>query len=264
EGFQLLGAAAQIYEAQKVPAIFQPLAELTLAEVGLGAGERVLDVACGTGIVARLAAAKVGKCREVVGIDLNASMIEVARDIAATTPGNFGWHTGDAGALPFDDSRFDTVFCQQGLQFFPDKPAALGEMKRVLRNSGRAVLTIWSEVSPLFAAVGEALAKHFDAELARRAVAPFAFRDGKIIEELLSDAGFQHIDMQTLTVMRRIGPIAESLPKELAGSPIGDDIANANVATRAALTVDVDLALKPFRVDGGVAIPQHTHLIIAR
>ena len=191
EGFQLQGGAAQIYEAQKVPSMFGPLAELTLERVGLSAGERVLDVACGTGIMARHAAARVGESGEVVGIDLNTGMIEVARDMAATTPGNLSWHIGDAGVLPFEDGSFDTVFCQQGLQFFPDKLAALKEMKRVLGNGGRAVLTVWSEVSALFAAVSEALAKHVHAELAHRAVAPFAFRDSAVIEGLIREAGFQ-------------------------------------------------------------------------
>ncbi len=260
--YQLQGTAAQTYEAQKVPSMFRPLAEATLAQVEVRAGDRVLDVACGTGIMARLASAKVGPSGRVVGVDLNASMIEVARAVA--TNSNLEWREGDATALPFDDGNFDLVFCQQGLQFFPDKPGALREMQRVLDTGGRAVLTVWSEASLLFAALGEALTRHISAELATRAVAPFAFRDGKVIEGLLADAGFRHIDMHAVTVVRRIGPITRSLPLEIAGSPIGAEFASSDMSAQGSVIADVEDALARFREDGGVAIPQQSHLIIAQ
>ncbi len=104
----------------------------------LQAAEHVLDVACGTGFVARFAAQRVGTVGRVVGVDLNASMIEAARAAsgrdAATT---VEWRTGDAAALPFESGIFDVVLCQQGVQFFPDRLLALREMRRVLRLEGR-------------------------------------------------------------------------------------------------------------------------------
>lgn len=188
-------------------------------------------------------------------------MIEVARE---TVGGNMTWHTANATELPFDEDSFDLAFCQQGLQFIPDKPSALKEMRRVLRPGGRAVLTVWSEISPLFVAIGEGLTKHMGSKLAQRAAAPFSFRDGQVIEDLLREAGFGQVDMRVLTVTRRIDPITQSLPRELAGSPIGQDFDKADEASKAALIDDVDLALKGFREDGGVAIPQRTHLVVAQ
>ena len=125
ESWQLEGNAPQIYEDQKVPAMFRPLAEATLDRVDVPKGSRVLDVACGTGIVARLVAEKAGKSGSVLGVDLNAGMIEVAKQNSPVTEANVEWRQGDVNALPFPDASFDIAFCQQGLQFFPEKLAAL-------------------------------------------------------------------------------------------------------------------------------------------
>ena len=122
--------------------VFRPLAEATLRHVNVHEGARVIDVACGTGIVARLLAEKVGKSGTVVGIDLNAAMIEVARWHTSGADVAVAWRQGDVVALPVPDARFDMAFCQQGLQFFPDKLAALKEIRRVLALGGSIVLTV--------------------------------------------------------------------------------------------------------------------------
>lgn len=108
--------------------------------------DHVLDVACGTGFVARKAAEHVGTGGRVVGIDLNTGMIEAAR---ATADGRdtIEWRTGDAAALPFADASFDVVLCQQGVQFFPDRLQGLREMNRVLRQGGRLAFTVWSAIT---------------------------------------------------------------------------------------------------------------------
>ncbi len=128
ERFQLQGDAPQIYEEYKVHVVFRPLVEATLRHVNVREGARVIDVACGTGIVARLLAEKVGKSGTVVGIDLNAGMIEVAQRHSSGAEVAVAWRQGDVVALPVPDTRFDMAFCQQGLQFFPDKLAALKEI----------------------------------------------------------------------------------------------------------------------------------------
>ena len=186
--YQLQGDAARVYEAQKVPAIFRPLAEQTLNAVAPTGAERVLDVACGTGIVARLAAGRAGAGARVIGVDLNAGMLEVARACAANDGVAPEFRVADVGALPFDDASFDVVFCQQGLQFFPDRPRALDEMRRVLAPGGRIALSVWSEASPLFVAMADGVRRHVDTTLAERVLDPFSFRDGEVIGglELLS------------------------------------------------------------------------------
>src|SRR5712664_1454339 len=113
------GSGPEIYERHMVPAIFGPWAVDLVKLAALIPGERVLDVACGTGIVARLAAERVGPMGRVIGLDLNAGMLTVARSASAGTE-NIEWREGNATALPFADKTFELVLCQQGLQFFPD------------------------------------------------------------------------------------------------------------------------------------------------
>ena len=125
------------YERVMVPAVFGPWAKILLDTVALPAGTRVLDVACGTGIVTRLAASQVGSTGRVVGLDINGGMLAVARAQPQPAGAQIEWQQGDATRLPFPDAEFGNVLCQQGLQYMPDRPAALREMKRVLASGGR-------------------------------------------------------------------------------------------------------------------------------
>jgi SAM-dependent methyltransferase len=166
--WQLAGSGPAQYERYQVPSLFQPLAERLLATVPLRTGERVLDVACGTGIVARLAAQPIGTTGLVTGVDLNPGMLEVARAHTPTSGAAVDWREGDAEALPCDDESYDVVLCQQGLQFFPDQPRALREMYRVLKSGGRVALNVWRglEHNPFNQAVAAGLARHVSAEAA--------------------------------------------------------------------------------------------------
>jgi ubiquinone/menaquinone biosynthesis C-methylase UbiE len=131
---------AEVYEQALVGPLFRPWAEQLIDEVQLTAGERVLDVACGTGCVARLAAERVGGSGKVVGIDLSAPMLAVARRVA---PG-IEWREGDAGSLPLQDGEsFDAALSQQGFQFFADRAAAAREMHRALVPGGRVAISTW-------------------------------------------------------------------------------------------------------------------------
>lgn len=131
----------EIYEKVLIGPLFRPWAEALLAESRLAPGERLLDLACGTGIVARLACERVGAEGKVVGVDAAAPMLEMARSQAP----EIDWRVGDAAALPLaDGERFDVVTCQQGLQFFPDRLAAVREMRRALAPGGRLALSCWA------------------------------------------------------------------------------------------------------------------------
>src|SRR5262245_42240190 len=125
------GNAAEIYEHHMVPAIFGPWAEDLLGLAVPQAGERVLDVACGTGVVARLAAQSVGPSGTVVRLDLNPGMLMVARTLRLPPSAQIEWREGNVSAISLPDGAVDLVLCQQGLQFFPDRPGALREMRRV-------------------------------------------------------------------------------------------------------------------------------------
>src|SRR3984957_8894332 len=140
--WQLEGtAAAELFERYLVPAITAKWAEDLLDRAQPREGEAVLDIACGTGIVARLAAKRIGR-GFVNCLDLNAGMLAVARR-APTEGAAINWIEGSALDLPFPADSFDVVFCQQGLQFFPDQGKALGEICRVLKGGGRAALSVY-------------------------------------------------------------------------------------------------------------------------
>jgi SAM-dependent methyltransferase len=179
ERWQLGGNAPEVYETQLVPAIFGPWAPLLVAQAALRAGERVLDVACGTGVVTRLVAPKVGHTGHVVGLDLNPGMLARARSSPPPEGAAIDWREGDAGAMPFDVSTFDAVFCQLGFQYFPERQRAAREMHRVLKPTGRLVALVWRALdhSPGFAALAAALERHVSAAAAAVMRAPFVFGD---------------------------------------------------------------------------------------
>jgi ubiquinone/menaquinone biosynthesis C-methylase UbiE len=147
EHWQMDASAPELYERYLVPAITSVWATDLLDRVGPRRGESVLDIACGTGVVARLAEQR-GHDGRLVGIDLNTAMLAVARAKSATVD----WVEGSALDLPFDANSFDVVLCQLGLQFFPDRPLALREMVRVLKSGGRAGLSVYSAIERMPAA----------------------------------------------------------------------------------------------------------------
>jgi len=122
--FQLQGCAAQVYEEQNVPAMFAPLARATLDAFRVDEEDAVLDVACGTGVLARTARDRCGSRIHIAGVDLNEGMIATARLITEGFEPQIRWEVGDATKTPFKDGEFTVVFCQQGIQFFPDDQAS--------------------------------------------------------------------------------------------------------------------------------------------
>ena len=133
----------EIYEQHLVPAIFRPWAHLLVERADPQSGERVLDVACGTGIVARLAASQVCLGGHVTAMDLNPGMLAVARTLPQAGGAPIEWSEADATDMPLSSGVFDVICCQLGLQYFPDRPQALREMRRVAAPDGRLLLLVW-------------------------------------------------------------------------------------------------------------------------
>jgi SAM-dependent methyltransferase len=173
EPWQVAGNAAEVYERELVPAVFGLWGPRVVELAALRRGLRVLDVACGTGLVARLAAEAVGADGHVTALDLNPAMLAVASELPAAEGAPIEWVEGDAQALPFEEASFDVVCCQLGLQFFPDREGAVGEMRRVLVPGGLAVVMVWREIdrAPGFAVLAAALGRTIgaDAETLMRA-----------------------------------------------------------------------------------------------
>ena len=188
----------QMYERHLVGPLFRPWAQALLDEARLREGERVLDIACGTGIVARLAHERVGPRGRVAAVDVSAPMLEVGRSITPSVE----WREGNASALPLRDGEaFDVVFCQQGLQFFADRPAAVHEMRRALAPRGRLAVSTWGPIAeaPVFR---EAHA------IAEKIVGPVvdqrhALGDASELERLLTEAGFDEVRVRIVAMALR-------------------------------------------------------------
>jgi ubiquinone/menaquinone biosynthesis C-methylase UbiE len=184
----------ELYERFLVEPLFRPFAQTLLDRAALGVTERLVDVACGTGIVARIARDRMGDGGHVVGVDTSPGMLAVARAVAPSVE----WREGDAASLPVRDGEaFDVVTCHQGLQFFADRPAAVREMRRVLAPGGRLAIGTWRPLddTPLFRDLHA---------LAQRHAGPISdhrhgFGDAPAIARLLTEAAFDGVRVETVT-----------------------------------------------------------------
>jgi ubiquinone/menaquinone biosynthesis C-methylase UbiE len=221
-------SSMHVYEDVMVPRMFTPWAELLLDELGLAAGESVLDVACGPGSVARIAAARVGVDGRVVGCDLSPAMLAIAEAKPPVSGGGtITYHEASAEQLPVGDDEFDVVTCQQGLQFMPDRPAALAEMRRALRPGGRLGIAVWSEIdrSPASRSLADAIEEVVGAALATRYRAgPWGFPDGERLAELLEQAGFDEVSVSRRTLPVTFEGGATQLVSTLAATPLAGEI----------------------------------------
>jgi ubiquinone/menaquinone biosynthesis C-methylase UbiE len=262
--YQLTNKASQIYETQKVKAIFRPLAEATLKEVPISENDRILDIACGTGIILRCIAEQYAMSRPLIGVDLNDGMINMAKGLTKHKQHIFEWYRSDVAKLPFDDHSFTTAFCQQGLQFFSEKVKALTEIKRVLKPDGRLYVTVWSSVSPFFKALADALGEHINNKIAEQSLAPFAFRDEEVIKDLITKAGFTRITSKVITINRQIAAANISIPKEIAGNPVGVKVVENEQDVVDRIVKQVEIAIQGYKNNSGFAIPQETYLFEAQ
>jgi ubiquinone/menaquinone biosynthesis C-methylase UbiE len=246
------GNAAENYERYFVPAIGAPLASDLVDAAALRTGERVLDVACGTGVVARLAA-RHSEPGKVAAVDINPGMLAVARENAPATA-SIEWHEGSAEALPFADEAFDVVLCQMGLQFFPDKLKALQEMLRVLAVGGRVLINVPGPTPPLFAVLEDALTNHLSPDAAGFVRAVFSLHDPGEIRDLVSDAGFTNVDARSYTKTLRLSPPEQFLWQYVHSTPLAAAVAELDESRREALEHQVVAGWQAFSDDGGLLL----------
>jgi len=208
-------AAATAYEQLHVPALFQQWAPRLVTAAAVQAGHRVLDVACGTGVLAREAALHVGSRGSVAGLDAAPGMLAVAAQLAPSIE----WRAGVAESLPYADDSFDAVMSQFGLMFFGDRPAALREMLRVLKPGGRLAVAVWDSLEnsaayPIEVALLERLAGARAADAVR---APFVLGDGVQLRALFDAAGVASVAVATYHGTARFPSIRRMLEADLRG-----------------------------------------------
>lgn len=206
---------AETYESYMVPTLFAPWASCLVQTARVLPGERVLDVGCGTGVVARGVAPIVGSSGKVVGLDLNPQMLAVARAAGVREGLAIEWQEGRAEKIPYPNGQFDLVLCQFALMFFAERRAALGEMYRVLTDGGRLVLSVWQglDLHLFYRALHDAIERRLGISGVQEI---FALGDAVELRALLADAGFREIEIEPVSMTAHFPHPAAFLAGEIA------------------------------------------------
>jgi ubiquinone/menaquinone biosynthesis C-methylase UbiE len=218
------GSVPAFYDQYLGPVLFEPYAADLVARLPTGDGLRVLEIACGTGIVTRrLVEARPDAA--IVATDLNESMTDYAR-AAVAAPG-IAWQQADAQALEFDDGSFDVVVCQFGFMFLPDKVQGYREARRVLRSEGVLLANVWHsmEANPAAGVIHATLAKLFPADPPRFMETPYGYHDAERIRADLVEAGWDDVKLEDVCI-RGVGPSAADFASGFTlGSPLAHELA---------------------------------------
>jgi ubiquinone/menaquinone biosynthesis C-methylase UbiE len=248
-----------LYERLLVPAIFERYArDLVERALPIGPHARVLDLGCGTGIVARTVRERLGGAARVTGLDINAGMLATARRIAP----DIDWREGSAMALPFEDAAFDVVLCQEMLQFAPDRAAALREIHRVLAPGGRLVLSTWCArpENPMHDALGLLAERHLGASNDKR----WSLGDSEQLRALVVEAGFTDLDLQIVSKTE----VHTDFPVRTSALAAGFDLTVFSDEERdrrlAAIEAESQPILAGFAVPGGYGAPSRANVVTAR
>jgi ubiquinone/menaquinone biosynthesis C-methylase UbiE len=269
EQWQLRGSAAELYDRYLVPAVTRQWAVDLVARVEVRRGDRLLDVACGTGVVARTAAERVGIDGRVVGLDLNPEMLAVARSLPRAGAVQIEWREASALALPFFAGEFGVVLCQFGLQFFPDPLIGLREMRRVLALGGRVGVSVFAELdrNPVAHALSDALDRHVGqgASFAKRN--EHALADAEQLRTLFAGAELGRLRVETVARTSRYPSVSEFVRFQLQATPLAATLDRYDQLERDRLTAlvvdDLSARLAPFVGEGEFAFPQVAHVVTA-
>jgi SAM-dependent methyltransferase len=256
------GSAPEAYERYFVPAIGGPLAHDLIDEAALRPGERVLDVACGTGVVSRLAAERVGPGGSIAALDLNAAMLGVARAVPTSAAPQIRWYESTAESMPLPDGAFDVVLCQLGLQFIDDKAATLREIHRVAAKGGRVLVTVptptqfWGVPESAFASRIPGAAEFV------RAV--FSLKDSSEVERLFRGAGFADVAVRQYEKTLRLPAARDFLWQYVQCTPLAAQLAEADHPLLEALERDVVQGWQPWTTGDGMTYGQRMIVATAR
>jgi len=253
--------AARAYEGLHVPALFQQWAPILCDAAKLGKDDRVLDVACGTGVLAREARARFRGSCSITGLDASAGMLTVARGL----DDSIEWQQGSAESLPFEDGVFDVVVSQFGLMFFPDRPAAIREMFRVMAPGGRLAVAVWdslenSEAYPLEVDLLERSAGHEAAEALR---APFVLGDKAQLGEMFSVADAKSVVISTQNGTARFPSVRSMVEADLRGwlPVMGVSLSEERISS---ILAEAEVVLADYVTDtGAVEFNAPAHIVTA-
>ncbi|MGH8925628.1 MAG: class I SAM-dependent methyltransferase [Acidimicrobiia bacterium] len=250
--------AAEWYERGKESWLLEDLAKFLSDAAKVGTGDRVLDVGCGTGVVARECARRVGEEGNVAGIDISEEMLAVARRIAP----ELDWYLGDAVELPFPDGAFDRAVSQFALMFFPDREKALTEMWRVLRPGGTLAVGVPGGIPPAYQRLAELASRNLDSDASHIIESRFVLGHPGKLKRIFSGAGLEAITLETVEGVQRFRSPAVFVEMEVrATSRLAARFDDTSVA---AFATDVEAAIQDHLTgDGEVEIPVSAHIVTA-
>jgi SAM-dependent methyltransferase len=249
---------AETYERILVPSIFAAWAQEILERARpIGPSDRVLDLGCGTGIVARQLRDRLGAGARLTGADASPEMIAHARTLAP----DIDWREANAMKLPFADASFELVVSQQMLQFVSDPAAALREIRRVLTSGGRLVAATWRprRELPLFDVLGQIAERHLGVANEKR----FLLGEEAVLRGLLENAGFADVRIEVVTRMDRFQEFPYRLSALAANFDLSSLSADEREARLSALETESRNAAEQFAADGAIAAPARANLITA-
>jgi ubiquinone/menaquinone biosynthesis C-methylase UbiE len=252
-------AAAEFYDEYFVPALFQEWTDPVADAAGVRPGQRVLDVACGTGVLARHLAERVGAKGSVVGLDPNPGMLAVARRKAPTLE----WREAPAEAIPLGDGLFHAALSQFGLMFFDDRVKAIREMMRVTKRRGHVAVAVWDAIdrSPGYAKLASLLERLFGADAAAAVRTPYALGDVKALAALFEKAGVPNATIETHEGTARFNSIRWWMKTDVRGWTLSDMIDDAQFER---LAFEAEEELKEFTTPhGNVVFPTSAHIVSA-
>lgn len=262
----------QAYHAYYGPAIFEPLTRHVVDLAAPRPGDRVLDVACGTGITTRHLAERVGPTGMVVAVDVNPAMLDVACALPEPEGAPIEWRLGDGTALGLPDAGFDLVCCQQGLQFFADRAAGAREMRRVLVDGGRAVVAVWRGVDehPFYRALADIEEPHLAplgaGMTSGHRLAPFSFGDPDSLGSTFAAAGFGEIEVSSWTIQARFADADRFVEQmELAYAAVIPAFTQDRAAFDAFVSSverAAEALVEAHRDGDEIVVPMHTHIAV--
>lgn len=263
-GWQLSGHGPRAYESYIAQPVLAPGIDSLLEAADIGPGDDVVDLACSTGVVTRTLVERVGPDGHVIAVDVNPDMLSVAQEIAKERSIEaIDWREGDAGSLPLEDDSVDAMVCQQGMQFFPDRLAAMREARRALKPGGRFAFSVLRgiEENPFQRAIAEALDAHVGPDAAAVVYTPFSMNDPEAIKVQVAEAGFRDVHIQLETTTVRHPSLDELVPGYLNATPAAQALAEIAEPTQQRILDTVSTSLTDYLDGNGLAAPLSFHVV---
>ena len=258
------GSIPALYDEYLGPLIFEAYADdIARRLTNLDTGS-VLEIAAGTGIVTSALMRTLPPAISLVATDLNQSMLEVAK--AKDPASRVSWQQADAQTLPFPDAAFDAVVCQFGVMFFPDKPKAYREARRVLKTRGRYLFSVWGRISDNEIAdlASSAVAELFPNDPPQfMARTPYGHHDKDVIAAALKEAGFADVAVETIEARSKAASAADAVMGFVQGSPLRSEIEARDAKQLAEATEAATARVKARFGDGPIDAKMQAHIFTA-